>query len=129
MPCSAWSKKRAVLPGGVHMRVVLLQDRERVHPQVIPFHANCEEDGDSDFYLPSTVQALLCACCSHHDFGMPGVCGSITIAAAQSEPGWKRGWEQRSHIYAIEMKSADTCVATTFSIGGVGRILDFMASA
>ena len=63
----------AVLSRGVHMRVVLPQGTERVNPLVIAIQANCQEDPDIDYDLPNTVQALLWACCSPHDFGMPEV--------------------------------------------------------
>ena len=32
-----------------------------------------QEDPDLEYELPNTMQALLWACCSPHDFGMPEV--------------------------------------------------------
>ena len=55
------------------MRVVLPEVTARVSPVVLAIQANYQEDPDLENDLPNTVQALLWACCSPHDFGMPEV--------------------------------------------------------
>ena len=69
----------------------------RVSPLVSAIQSRYQEDPDLEYELPNTIQALLWACCSPHDFGMPEVSpyrsaeigrrhGSITVTATQSEP-------------------------------------------
>ena len=55
------------------MRVVLPEGTTRVNPLVLAVQANYQEDPDLEYNLPDTVQALLWASCSPHDFGMPEV--------------------------------------------------------
>ena len=55
------------------MRVVLPAGTAQVNPLVLAIQANYQEDPDLEYDLPDTVQALLWACCSPHDFGMPEV--------------------------------------------------------
>ena len=45
----------------------------RVSPLVLAIQARYQEDPDQDFDLPNTIHALLWACCSPHDFGVPEV--------------------------------------------------------
>ena len=61
----------AVLSRGVHMRMVLAEGTARVSPLVLAIQANYQEDPDLEYDLPNT--ALLWACCSPHDFGLPEV--------------------------------------------------------
>ena len=65
-----------VLSRGVHMRILLPEipgGTARVSPLVLAIQARYQEDPDQDFELPNTIQALLWACCSPHDFGVPEV--------------------------------------------------------
>ena len=55
------------------MRIVLPEGTARVSPLVLAIQANYQEDPDLEYDLPNTVQALLWACCSPHDFGLPEV--------------------------------------------------------
>ena len=76
----------------------------RVSPLVTAIQGRYQEDPDQEYELPNTIQALLWACCSPHDFGMPEVSplcealrsgdDSVTVAAAQSEPVQARRREQ-----------------------------------
>ena len=61
----------AVLSRGVHMRVLLPEGTDRVSPLVLAIQGRYQEDPDLEYELPNTIQALLWACCSPHDFGMP----------------------------------------------------------
>ena len=66
----------AVLPRGVHMRVLLPEipgGSGRVSPLVTAIQGRYQEDPEQEYELPNTIQALLWACCSPHDFGMPEV--------------------------------------------------------
>ena len=45
----------------------------RVSPLVLAIQGRYQEDPDLEYELPNTIQALLWACCSPHDFGMPEV--------------------------------------------------------
>ena len=66
----------AVLSRGVHMRVLLPEipgGTGRVSPLVSAIQSRYQEDPDLEYELPNTIQALLWACCSPHDFGMPEV--------------------------------------------------------
>ena len=65
-----------VLSRGVHMRVLLPEipgGTEQVSPLVLAIQGRYQEDPDLDYELPNTIQALLWACCSPHDFGRPEV--------------------------------------------------------
>ena len=84
----------AVLSQGVHMRVVLPQGTARVNPLVMAIQANCQEDPDIDYDLPDTVQALLWACCSPHDFGMPEVSPLCEGCYSTERTLQEGGWEQ-----------------------------------
>ena len=66
----------AVLSRGVHMRVLLPEvpgGTGLVSPLVLAIQGRYQEDPDLEYELPDTIQALLWACCSPHDFGMPEV--------------------------------------------------------
>ena len=65
-----------VLSQGVHMRILLPEiprGTTMVSPLVIAIQARYQDDPELDYELPNTVQALLWACCSPSDFGMPEV--------------------------------------------------------
>ena len=65
-----------VLSRGVHMRILLPEipgGTAMVSPLVLAIQARYQEDPDQDYELPNTIQALLWACCSPHDFGVPEV--------------------------------------------------------
>ena len=65
-----------VLSRGVHMRILLPEipgGTAMVSPLVLAIQARYQEDPDQDHELPNTIQALLWACCSPHDFGVPEV--------------------------------------------------------
>ena len=55
------------------MRVLLPEGTDRVSPLVLAIQGRYQEDPDLEYELPNTIQALLWACCSPHDFGMPEV--------------------------------------------------------
>ena len=58
------------------MRVLLPEipgSTGRVSPLVTAIQSRYQEDPDQEYELPNTIQALLWACCSPHDFGMPEV--------------------------------------------------------
>ena len=66
----------SVLSQGIHMRVLLPaipNGMERISPLVLAIQSRHQEHPDQGQDLPNTVQALLWACCSPHDFGMPEV--------------------------------------------------------
>ena len=44
-----------------------------VSPLVLAIQSRYQEDPDQEYDLPNTIQALLWACCSPHDFGLPEV--------------------------------------------------------
>ena len=46
---------------------------ERISPLVLAIQSRQEEGSHQEQTFPNTVQALLWACCSPHDFGMPEV--------------------------------------------------------
>ena len=46
---------------------------ERISPLVLAIQSRQEEGSQQEQTFPNTVQALLWACCSLHDFGMPEV--------------------------------------------------------
>ena len=46
---------------------------ERISPLVIAIQSRHQENPQQEQDLPNTIQALLWACCSPHDFGMPEV--------------------------------------------------------
>ena len=63
-----------VLAQGIHMRILLpapSNSLERISPLVLAIQSRHQEHPDQGQELPNTVQALLWACCSPHDFGMP----------------------------------------------------------
>ena len=63
-----------VFSRGVHMRILLPEipgGTARVSPLVLAIQARYQEDPDQDSALPNTIQALLWACWSSHDFGVP----------------------------------------------------------
>ena len=60
-----------VFSRGVHMRVLLPEipgGTGQVSPLVLAIQGRYQEDPDMDYELPNTIQALLWACCSPHDF-------------------------------------------------------------
>ena len=66
----------AVLSQGIHMRVLvpaIPNGMERISPLVLAIQSRHQEDPHQEQTFPNTVQALLWACCSPHDFGMPEV--------------------------------------------------------
>ena len=65
-----------VLSRGVHMRILLPEmpgSTTMVSPLVLAIQSRYQEDPDQEYDLPNTIQALLWACCSPHDFGLPEV--------------------------------------------------------
>ena len=46
---------------------------ERISPLVTAIQSRHQEDPHQEQELPNTIEALLWACCSPHDFGMPEV--------------------------------------------------------
>ena len=67
---------RAVLSQGIHMRVLIPtipNGMERITPLVLAIQSRHQENAHPEQIFPNTVQALLWACCSPHDFGMPEV--------------------------------------------------------
>ena len=65
-----------VLSQGIHMRVLLPEipgGTRRLNPLVTAIQSRYQEDPDQEYDLPNTIQALLWACCSPHDFGIPEV--------------------------------------------------------
>ena len=66
----------AVLSQGIHMRVLIptiSNGMERITPLVLAIQSRHQENAHPEQTFPNTVQALLWACCSPHDFGMPEV--------------------------------------------------------
>ena len=66
----------AVLSQGIHMRVLVPttpNGEELVSPLVLAIQSRQEEGSHQEQAFPNTVQALIWACCSPHDFGMPEV--------------------------------------------------------
>ena len=66
----------AVLSQGIHMRVLVPMTPngvELVSPLVLAIQSRQEEGLHREQALPNTVQALIWACCSPHDFGLPEV--------------------------------------------------------
>ena len=66
----------AILSRGVHMRILLPEmpgSTHRVSPLVLAIQSRYLEDPDQAYELPTTIQALLWARCSPHDFGVPEV--------------------------------------------------------
>ena len=64
----------SVLSQGIHMRTLLpapSNSMERISPLVLAIQSRHQEYPDQGQELPNTIQALLWACCSPHDFGMP----------------------------------------------------------
>ena len=65
-----------VLSRGLHMRILLPEipgGAALVSPLILAIQARYLDDPDCDYELPNTIQALLWACCSPHDFGEPEV--------------------------------------------------------
>ena len=65
-----------VLSHGVNMRILLPEmpgSTTIVSPLVLAIQSRYQEDPDQEYDLPNTIQALLWACCSPHDFGLPEV--------------------------------------------------------
>ena len=66
----------AVASRGIHMRFLLPEmpgsDR-MVNPLVLAIQSRIYDDPDHDYELPTTIQTLLWARCSPHDFGEPEV--------------------------------------------------------
>ena len=61
------------LRGTYSMRFVLPDGTDRVSPLILGIQGRHQEDPVLEYELPNTIQALLWACCSLHDFGMPEV--------------------------------------------------------
>ena len=119
----------AVLSQGIHMRVLLPAipcSTERISPSVTAIQSRHEEDPRHEQDLP-TNQALLWACCSPHDFGMPKVwplCEAlragddeivVLLLKHRSVPVQARRWEQRPHLCGHTNELSKEC-ATTFTV-------------
>ena len=66
----------AVLSQGIQMRVLVPMTPhgvERVSPLVLAIQSRHVDHAHREQILPNTIQALLWACCSPHDFGLPEV--------------------------------------------------------
>ena len=66
----------SIVSGGAYERVLLPEipgGTGQVSPLVLAIQGRYQEDPDLDYELPNTIQALLWACCSPHDFGRPEV--------------------------------------------------------
>ena len=122
----------AVLSRGVHMRVLLPEipgGSGRVSPLVTAIQGRYHEDPDQEYELPNTIQALLWACCSPHDFGMPEVSplcealrsGDDTIVLMllqhRASPSRREEGNNDPIFVAIQMNSAEN----------VQRLLQFSA--
>ena len=122
----------AVLSRGVHMRVLLPEipgGLGRVSPLVTAIQGRYQEDPDQEYELPNTIQALLWACCSPHDFGMPEVSplcealrsGDDTIVLMllkhRASPSRREEGNNDPIFVAIQMNSAEN----------VHRLLQFSA--
>ena len=112
----------AVLSQGIHMRVLLPEipgGTRRVNPLVTAIQSRYQEDPDQEYDLPNTIQALLWACCSPHDFGMPEVsplcealrAGDDTIVSLllqyRASPSRREEGSNDPIFVAIQMSSAE----------------------
>ena len=112
----------AILSQGIHMRVLLPEipgGTRRVNPLVTAIQSRYQEDPDQEYDLPNTIQALLWACCSPHDFGMPEVsplcealrAGDDTIVSLllqyRASPSRREEGSNDPIFVAIQMSSAE----------------------
>ena len=66
----------AIASRGVHMRILLPEmpgSAHMVSPLVLGIQSRLYDDPDHEYELPTTIQTLLWARCSPHDFGVPEV--------------------------------------------------------
>ena len=66
----------AIASRGVHMRILLPEmpgSAHMVSPLVLAIQSRIYDDPDHEYELPTTIQTLLWARCSPHDFGVPEV--------------------------------------------------------
>ena len=66
----------AIASRGVHMRFLLPEmpgSAHMVSPLVLAIQSRIYDDPDHEYELPTTIQTLLWARCSPHDFGVPEV--------------------------------------------------------
>ena len=97
------------MPGSTHM----------VSPLVLAIQSRYLEDPDQDAELPSTIQALLWARCSPHDFGVPEVsplCEAIRsgddmavllLLQHNASPSMREEGSNDPIFLAIQMSSAE----------------------
>ena len=92
---------------------------EETHLQSTAIQSRSQEDPDQEYDLPNTIQALLWACCSPHDFGMPEVsplcealrAGDDTIVSLllqyRASPSRREEGSNDPIFVAIQMSSAE----------------------
>ena len=122
----------SVLSQGIHMRVLLPaipNGMERISPLVLAIQSRHQEHPHQEQDLPNTVQALLWACCSPHDFGMPEVsplCEALRsgddeivllLLQYRASPSRREDGSNDPIFVAIQMSSAEN----------VRRLLQFSA--
>ena len=122
----------SVLSQGIHMRVLLPtipNGMERISPLVLAIQSRHQEHPHQEHDLPNTVQALLWACCSPHDFGMPEMsplCEALRagddeivllLLQSRASPSRREDGNNDPIFVAIQTSSADN----------VRRLLQFSA--
>ena len=102
-----------------------------VSPLVLAIQSRYQEDPDQEYDLPNTIQALLWACCSPHDFGLPEVsplCEALRsgddmavslLLQHKASPSRREEGSNDPIFVAIQMSSAEN----------VHRLLQYMRQA
>ena len=104
------------------MRILLPEmpgSTNMVSPLVLAIQSRYQEDPDREAEWPSTIQALLWACCSPHDFGVPEVsplCEAIRsgddmvvslLLRHNASPSMREEGSNDPIFLAIQMSSAE----------------------
>ena len=112
----------AIASRGVHMRFLLPEmpgSDHMVNPLVLAIQSRIYDDPEHDYELPTTIQTLLWARCSPHDFGVPEVsplCDAIRsgddmvvllLLQNNASPSMREEGSNDPIFVAIDMSSAE----------------------
>ena len=112
----------AIASRGVHMRFLLPEmpgSDHMVNPLILAIQSRIYDDDEHDYELPTTIQTLLWARCSPHDFGVPELsplcdairCGDdmvvLLLLQNNASPSMREEGSNDPIFVAIDMSSAE----------------------